>query len=135
MSNLQIGLAIAGGVILAGVVAHGAWNSRRNAPRQAKPEPAREPQADNDTVRDTPELYVRDTVVDEKAGTATFHVVLGGPDKGVAHTNLVSVDYQIGDDSASAGSEHPRVAGTLNAIGQVHYSQGNFKAALEHGLQ
>lgn len=52
MSNLQIGLAIAGGVILAGVVAHGAWNSRRNAPRQAKPEPAREPQADNDTVRE-----------------------------------------------------------------------------------
>lgn len=38
MSNLQIGLAIAGGVILAAVVAHGAWNSRRNAPRQAIPE-------------------------------------------------------------------------------------------------
>ena len=42
MSNLQIGLAIAGGLVLAGVVAHGAWNSRRNAPRQAKPEPAGE---------------------------------------------------------------------------------------------
>jgi hypothetical protein len=40
MSNLQIGLAIAGGVVLAAVVAHGAWNSRRNAPRQALPEPA-----------------------------------------------------------------------------------------------
>jgi hypothetical protein len=39
MSNLQIGLAIAGGVVLAAVVAHGAWNSRRNAPRQAVPEP------------------------------------------------------------------------------------------------
>jgi hypothetical protein len=39
MSNLQIGLAIAGGVVLAAVVAHGAWNSRRNAPRQALPEP------------------------------------------------------------------------------------------------
>ena len=38
MSNLQIGLAIAGGVLLAGVVAQGAWSSRRNAPRQAKPE-------------------------------------------------------------------------------------------------
>jgi tetratricopeptide (TPR) repeat protein len=33
---------------------------------------------------------------------------------------------------ASLGSEHPRVAGTLNAIGQVHYGQGNYKAALEH---
>ena len=39
MSNLQIGLAIAGGVVLAGVVAHGAWTSRRNAPRQAQPDP------------------------------------------------------------------------------------------------
>jgi hypothetical protein len=38
MSNLQIGLAIAGGVILAAVVAHGAWTSRRNAPRQALPD-------------------------------------------------------------------------------------------------
>jgi hypothetical protein len=38
MSNLQLGLAIAGGVLLAGVVAHGAWTSRRNAPRQALPE-------------------------------------------------------------------------------------------------
>ncbi|MFZ3127259.1 MAG: cell division protein ZipA C-terminal FtsZ-binding domain-containing protein [Rhodoferax sp.] len=38
MSNLQIGLAIAGGVVLAAVVAHGAWSSRRNTPRQAAPE-------------------------------------------------------------------------------------------------
>lgn len=38
MSNLQIGLAIAGGVVLAGVVAHGAWASRKTAPRQALPE-------------------------------------------------------------------------------------------------
>lgn len=41
MSSLQIGLAIAGGVVLAGVVAHGAWTSRRNQPRQAEPEPVR----------------------------------------------------------------------------------------------
>lgn len=38
--NLQIGLAIAGGVILAAVVAHGAWSSRRNAPRQASADDA-----------------------------------------------------------------------------------------------
>jgi len=47
MSNLQIGLAIAGGVVLAAVVAHGAWSSRRNAPRQAAPEPASELPADS----------------------------------------------------------------------------------------
>ena len=40
MSTLQIGLAVAGGLVLAGVVAHSAWTSRRMAPRQATlPEP------------------------------------------------------------------------------------------------
>lgn len=38
MSNLQIGLAVAGGVVLAAVVAHGAWTSRKNVPRQAEPD-------------------------------------------------------------------------------------------------
>jgi hypothetical protein len=35
MSNLQISLAIAGGVVLAGVVAHSAWSARKNAPKKA----------------------------------------------------------------------------------------------------
>ena len=37
MSTLQIGLAVAGGLVLAAVVAHGAWTSRKMAPRQATP--------------------------------------------------------------------------------------------------
>jgi hypothetical protein len=39
MSNLTMGLAILGGVVLVGVVAHSAWTSRRNAPRLAEPVP------------------------------------------------------------------------------------------------
>ena len=39
MSNLQISLAVAGGLVLAGIVAHSAWTSRKNAPRQAAPGP------------------------------------------------------------------------------------------------
>lgn len=39
MSTLQIGLAIVGGVVLAGVVAHSTWTSRKNKPRQAEPLP------------------------------------------------------------------------------------------------
>ena len=35
MNSLQIWLAIAGGVVLAAVVAHGAWVARKKAPRQA----------------------------------------------------------------------------------------------------
>ena len=38
MSKLQIGLAVAGGLLLAILVAHGAWTARRNQPRLAEPE-------------------------------------------------------------------------------------------------
>jgi len=38
MSNLQIGLAIAGGLILAGIVAHSTWSARRNQPKRATQE-------------------------------------------------------------------------------------------------
>ena len=37
MSDLTVGLAILGGVVLAGVVAHGAWQARRAGPRRAEP--------------------------------------------------------------------------------------------------
>ena len=43
MSNLTVGLAILGGLILAGVVAHGAWSSRKHAPRRAQPDLATVP--------------------------------------------------------------------------------------------
>ena len=48
MSTLTIGLAIAGGLVLAGVVAHGAWNARRNAPRTADADPAQDRPARTD---------------------------------------------------------------------------------------
>ena len=38
MSALQVGLAVAGGLVLGGVIAYNTWTSRRNAPRQALPE-------------------------------------------------------------------------------------------------
>ena len=38
MSALQVGLAVAGGLILGGVIAYNTWTSRRNTPRQALPE-------------------------------------------------------------------------------------------------
>ena len=40
-SNIQISLAVVGGLILAAVVIHGAWTSRRNQPRQAEQETGR----------------------------------------------------------------------------------------------
>ena len=38
MSSLQVGLAVAGGLILGGVIAYNTWNARRHEPRQAQPE-------------------------------------------------------------------------------------------------
>ena len=37
MSDLTVGLAIVGGVALAAVVAHGAWQARKAGPRRAVP--------------------------------------------------------------------------------------------------
>ena len=37
MSTLQIGLAVSGGLVLVGIVAHSAWSSRRNLPKRATP--------------------------------------------------------------------------------------------------
>jgi hypothetical protein len=39
LNSLTLGLAVLGGLVLAGVVAHSAWTQRRNAPRVAQPEP------------------------------------------------------------------------------------------------
>ncbi len=47
MNDLTVALAIVGGVALAGVLAHGAWQARRAGPRRATPSampPAREQQ-------------------------------------------------------------------------------------------
>jgi hypothetical protein len=42
MNTLTVSLAVIGGLVLAGVVAHSAWNTRRNSPRTAEPEPAQD---------------------------------------------------------------------------------------------
>ncbi|MFV0678741.1 MAG: cell division protein FtsZ, partial [Ottowia sp.] len=38
MSALQVGLAVAGGLLLGGVIAWETWNARRHTPRQPLPE-------------------------------------------------------------------------------------------------
>ncbi len=55
MSNLTVGLAILGGLVLALIVAHGAWSARRNAPRQPVPAQAASAGDDPDQRRD-PEM-------------------------------------------------------------------------------
>jgi Ca2+-binding RTX toxin-like protein len=67
---------------------------------------------DNDTVATTPFIVVRDVVVDERAGTATFVVMLGGPG-GQASAQTVTVDYATGDGTALAGADYTGAVGTL----------------------
>jgi hypothetical protein len=57
MSSLQIGLAVAGGLVLVAVLIHGAWTSRKNQPRQAEPDAPRvEPQGGDGPVDDAQAL-------------------------------------------------------------------------------
>jgi hypothetical protein len=42
-STLQISLAVGGGLVLAGVVAHGAWSARKSLPKRPTPKPMPEP--------------------------------------------------------------------------------------------
>jgi hypothetical protein len=54
MSDLQMGLAITGGVVLAAFVAHSTWTTRKNAPKQASPdfEPGADSQDNKEPVLD-----------------------------------------------------------------------------------
>jgi Ca2+-binding RTX toxin-like protein len=67
---------------------------------------------DDDTVVSTPNLFVRDLSVDEKAGTASFAVLLGGPD-GQASNGVVRVNYAAASGTAVAGSDFAATSGTL----------------------
>ena len=49
MSSLQISLAIIGGVVLAGVVAHSTWSARKNQPKRPTPDVEPQPEAAQST--------------------------------------------------------------------------------------
>ncbi|MCS0628842.1 hypothetical protein NX786_05805 [Telluria mixta] len=73
---------------------------------------------DNDTFADTgskASVSVRDVVVDEKAGLATFDIVL---DKAVS--NNFTVAYATANGSAAAGTDYTAASGTVSFVaGQV----------------
>jgi len=68
---------------------------------------------DNDTIVETPTLFIRDVTVDEKIGSATLAVLLGGP-AGQASANTVAVDYTTVDGAATAGNDYTTTGGTLS---------------------
>src|SRR4051812_8040600 len=67
---------------------------------------------DDSTVVATPHLFVRDAVVDERAGSVRVSVLLGNT-AGEASNSPVTVNYASGDGTASAGTDYTAVNGTL----------------------
>jgi Ca2+-binding RTX toxin-like protein len=67
---------------------------------------------DDDSVVDVPRLFVRDAIVDEKAGTASFVVMLGGP-AGQSSNGTVTVNYATSNGTATAGSDYVAASGSL----------------------
>jgi hypothetical protein len=67
---------------------------------------------DDDTVVTTPRLFVRDAVVDEKAGTASIPVLLGGPN-GESTNHTVTVAFATSNGTATAGTDYTATSGTL----------------------
>ena len=118
MSNLQIGLAIAGGLLLAGVVAHSAWTDRKNQPKLATPEapvaePAesttstavserQEPSFDSDLSRDSLSSLASMMVVDKKPGLDALIDVIAP----------IALDGHVSGEAALAAMPATRRAGS-----------------------
>jgi len=115
MSTLQISLAIVGLVVLAAVLVHGAWTSRKNVPKQASQvadantgkvnetptsgelEERREPEFDNSL-----EALARLTLPEKKVGLDALIDVIAA----------IAVDAQVSGEAALAAMPSTRRAGS-----------------------
>jgi ZipA, C-terminal FtsZ-binding domain len=90
MSTLTVSLAVIGGLVLAGVVAHSAWNTRRNAPRTAEPEPAQDPHKQDLQDRQEPRM-------------SGLGGLAGGAGIGTLHANPAEgeIDFALPDEPGS----------------------------------
>lgn len=117
MSNLQVGLAVAGALVLAAVIAHGAWTSRKSRPKQAEPLAVRdedklEPRLDADAP-----LEAALDGADPEAALDSFRS-LPAPRREASLDALIdviapiSVDGQVSGDAALAALPATRRAGS-----------------------
>ena len=135
MSTLQVALAIAGGVVLAGVVAHSAWTSRRSKPRQAEPasersEP-REPGMHGDAESPSQSRFADELQAQREAFGASeplpvdnFDVasVLPSADKRHVLDALIDVIAPIEIDSPASGDAALAAMPTTRRVGTKHFS-------------
>jgi hypothetical protein len=118
LSNLQIGLAIAGGLVLAGVVANSAWSARKSRPMLATPEtPAedsveqasddgltkrQEPSFDGDADMGSLNSLSSLMVIDKKPGLDALIDVIAP----------IAVDFEVSGEAALSAMPATRRAGS-----------------------
>jgi hypothetical protein len=102
MNNLHLALAVLGAVVLAAVVAHGAWTSRKNRPKQADAEPKQA-----GTVEPALETVIgdarREPVLEGVAETADGFGSLPTPRRDAELDSLIDVIAPISIDGLVSG--------------------------------
>ena len=121
MSSLQIGLAVAGGLVLAAVVAHGAWTSRKNAPLQAQPE---EPFA--------PSLQIDPTLGGTDAEFAAADFPIPAPDRKPLLDALIDVIAPIALDGVVSGDAVLVAMPATRRVGSKPFAIEGLNAAHQH---
>jgi hypothetical protein len=100
MSTLQISLAIAGAAVLVVVVAHGAWTSRKNRPRQASQPAPTIGETTTDTLTDVDTLERQDPAFD---GSLEALTTLTSIEKKAALDGLIDVIAPIAIEGQVSG--------------------------------
>jgi ZipA, C-terminal FtsZ-binding domain len=149
MSTLQVALAIAGGVVLAGLVAHGAWSSRKNTPRQA--EPVRDGQAKEPGLEapDGLDSVARDDLADQEQSFEMPPLIsqqskAPQQDALIDVLTAIEVESPVSGDAALAAMPPTRRVGTkLFTVEALHAETGEYEqirpgqrySAFQAGLQ
>ena len=103
MNTLQLGLAIFGAVVLAAVIAHGAWTSRQSRPKQAEPVQGREAEKSDPLRLDDPDQRVEPSMGDLDALPTDNFKALPSLRKDLQLDPLIDVIAPIGIDSVVSG--------------------------------
>jgi hypothetical protein len=133
MSNLQIALAILGGLVLAAIVAHGAWTSRKVAPRQAtEPAPRTEPSLEGSSEYQAPAV---DPELEPEVVAASGSFPLPPPEKRAGLDPLIDAIAPIALESVASGEAAlaalpatRRVGSKPFAVEGRHATEGHWEA-------
>ncbi|MDD0815179.1 cell division protein ZipA C-terminal FtsZ-binding domain-containing protein [Curvibacter sp. HBC28] len=118
MSTLQISLAIAGGAVLAAVVAYNTWTSRKNEPRKPEPEPEASEAAPDTSSTGRVEPGLEDGFADTQPGHGAASLGLPALERKPGLDSLIDViapltlEGLVSGDAALAALPHTRRAGS-----------------------